>query len=105
MGLTGRISVSTEMLRAQSEQVRQALSDMQSELAGYETFINSIGNYWLGESADTFRTVFNSQKTLISEMIQRYTEHVQDLEMLGKIWDDTDSDNLKLLEGLSIPEL
>lgn len=87
MALTGQIVVSTDQLRNQSTIVKSELDRMQTHFERISGLINGSANYWIGEGGDAQRKQFTGKISTIEVMINRYREHIRDLETMAGVYE------------------
>ena len=86
MALTGQLTVTPEELTNQAGQVSSAAKDLQQSFSRIKTLVNETGNYWRGDAADAHREGYHKNQSKIDEIIERYNEHVRDLEAMAGIY-------------------
>lgn len=91
MALEGQITVSTEQMRSQSDEVKNLLNTMTNRFEQLKETVNSTSAYWTGEAGDAHRKQYMSRVSLIEEMLARYMEHVTDLEKMAGVFESAEA--------------
>lgn len=105
MALEGHITVSTNELRSQSEEVRNQLHKMEDQFASLKDTINRTAAYWTGEAGDAHRKQYMNRISQIDEMFTRYKEHAVDLEKMAGIYEEAEAKALNAAEDMPASEL
>lgn len=90
MALEGKITVSTEQMRNQSNVVRNLVNTMEGKFSLLKDAINGTSAYWTGEAGEANRRQYMSFISKIEDMLGRYMEHVVDLEKMADIYEEAE---------------
>ncbi len=91
MAIAGQLTVTPEQLVAQSNEVRSAAGDLQDSFERMKKLVEDTRNYWKGEAADAHREGYTKNQTSIEEILDRYREHVRDLEQMAGVYREAET--------------
>lgn len=100
MALTGYIKVTTAELTAQAQTVSSELQTMNSLFDDLGAKLNTTEQYWIGSAGDTHRGDYRNQLKRVTEILARYTEHVNDLRQMAGVYDTAEQQASSLAEEL-----
>ena len=82
--MIGRLLVSPQEMQSAATAVGDYVNTMEDCFSQMKTIINQSSSYWEGKASEAHRTYYEKNIDKIEEMINRYREHVRDLnEMAG----------------------
>ncbi|MCD7981726.1 MAG: WXG100 family type VII secretion target [Clostridiales bacterium] len=105
MALEGTLKVTPEELKTQSGKVRTRIQNLESSFETMRTLISGTAAYWTGSAAEAHREDYESKKGTIEEMINRYTEHVRDLETMAGVYQEAEAQAVNLADELPASSL
>lgn len=100
MALAGQLTVTPEELVNQAGQVSDAAKDLQQSFDRIKNLVNNTSNYWKGEAADAHREGYHKNQNKIDEIIDRYNEHVRDLEAMAGVYRDAEATAANMADEL-----
>jgi hypothetical protein len=102
MAIIGQVNimVNTQLLINKSNEVTNSILQVEKSFESLDTAINRTAYYWIGVAGDNHRKIYNDQKYIIEEMLNRLKEHPKDLLAIAGIYDDASKNkSLKELPG------
>lgn len=94
------LRVETEVLKQQSEEVENAISQLQGIFDDIETVIFAIDTYWEGDGAEMHKKVYRERMEAVDEIYKRFRENVNDLREMAGIYENTETINKSEAEVL-----
>lgn len=105
MASEGRILVTPEALETQAGIVRTEVKNLQDAFNQMRNRIAETKNYWTGEAADEHRENYEKNKASIEEILERYKEHVRDLETMAGVYREAETAAKNMADELPAIEL
>lgn len=85
------VTVDTNVMLAQAEQVSKSIDRMQSEFNDIGSLVEKTSGYWIGEAGDHHRKMFTDKKGDIEEILKRLKELPSDLRQIAAGYSDVES--------------
>lgn len=105
MAITGTLMVTPEQLKTQSDAVENSRRQMQGHFDDLKRLIDGSSGFWIGEGGEAHRKLYLSQAGKIEEMLARYREHVQDLQIMAGVYQEAETTAMSKAEMLPVSTL
>ena len=99
---TAQIKVTPEKMSEKAAQVKTKIEKVKITFASLEHKINGSNNYWKGEAGDSFRKKYKEFKEKTDNIVSRLEEHVADLNTMSGVYQTTETEITKVIEGLPV---
>ena len=84
------IKVQPDVLNAKASDVSTSISQMEQLFDTVQTTVARTKYYWIGESGELHRKMFEEQKDDVETLLKRLKEHPVDLQKIAKTYIDTE---------------
>lgn len=99
------LSVSPEELLSASGQLSGYIQTLQESFNDMKQTMSSTVGYWVGEAGDAHRQLYEEQVANTAEIIDRYREHVVDLNSMAGVYSDAEQSASNVAEQLPAIDL
>lgn len=99
--MEGRITVTTEALRATASEFQSAMTQIQNYTSLMVDQANGLSAKFQGEAAQTYINKFNMLQDDITKLANMVNEHVKDLNEMADVYDDGHGGSVEKVQTLS----
>lgn len=94
------IKVTPEVLIQKAEVVKGKISTMQTAFTNMMNTVSKSNSYWVGDAGDAHRKVYKEYEPEITEIFNRLTEHVTDLNAMAGVYSEAEKAVAEVAESL-----
>ncbi|WP_167955884.1 WXG100 family type VII secretion target [Anaerosporobacter faecicola] len=97
---TAIIKVSPEVLVEKAAVVKEKISNMQTAFTNMMNVVSKSKSYWIGDASEAHRKVYKSYETEVTEIFNRFSEHVVDLTKMAGVYEKVEKEVAEVAENL-----
>lgn len=105
MAIAGTLTVTPEALKSQAGAVENERRKMQECFNDLRSLIEGSAAYWVGEAGEAHRKLYLNRIGRIDEMLERYREHVIDLQTMAGVYTEAEAQAASRAEALPMSTL
>ena len=99
--MEGNLLVTPEQLTATSSEFSSVMQQVTSMTNEMMDIVHSLKSQWEGEASNAYQNKFDQLKDDIEKIDKMIKEHVNDLQEMAKVYQDAESANTDMANGLS----
>lgn len=100
--MEGILNVTPEKLISTAQEFSASGQTISSLTQQMTTMVTGLNSAWTGEAATAYVNKFNQLQDDIEQLNRMIQEHVTDLNEMARVYQDAETANLEVAEGLSI---
>lgn len=100
--MEGILNVTPEKLISTAQEFGASGQTINSLTQQMTTMVTGLSSVWVGEAATAYVNKFNQLQDDIEQLNGMIQEHVTDLNEMARVYQDAETANLEVAEGLSI---